>query len=260
MLEGKALLGCARGYRNFKHNSWPQSELRLQFTAEETSQRGTEQQGGPCISARRPFQLGIFYSTLNEASSPAQGLGYYYNPTHGTIKATSEGGIRRAQRCWNESGEQQSSRTAGGEAARRWASPSAPSGSKTFSSTDLHGTRTPRCASPAPCTHARRIDASHVHLHTQSASTPAYTTRTLTRHSAHRRRTHGGRSPANSGPAEPLSARRSPAGGGTEPPLSPPPLSVRVSPPGTGQRSPPAPRNPDVRGRGCRSGARRGGG
>ena len=60
---GRGPLGCARGHRNFKHNSQPQSKLRLQFTAEETSQRGSEQQGGPCISARHPFQLGILYSS-----------------------------------------------------------------------------------------------------------------------------------------------------------------------------------------------------
>ena len=125
----------------------------------------------------------------------------------------------------------------------------------------------PRCARDphsalrtlAPCAHARRIDASHVHLHCAHIehSTPAYTTHTLTRHSAHRSRTTGllTRKLRTRGAALP-------AGGGAEPPLPllPLPLPVRVSPPGTGQRSPPAPRSPDVRGRGCRSGARRGGG
>lgn len=167
-----------------------------------------------------------------------------------------------SQRCRNESGEQQSSGIAGGGSSAQVAIAQGTEREQNFlqhrSARDPHS----ELRTPAPCTRARRIDASHVHLHTHTQHKHKHTRV----HNAH---THtalrapdprGGRSPTNSGPAEPLSARRSPAGGGTEPPPSPTPLSVRVSPPGTGQRSPPAPRSPDVRGRGCRSGARRRGG
>lgn len=87
--------------------SWPQ-KLQAQLTA--TASSGCSSQlkkpHSVAVSSRAvlaspqdiPSSSG--YSTaLSEAPSPAQGLGYYYNPTHGTTKTTSESGTRPARRA-----------------------------------------------------------------------------------------------------------------------------------------------------------------
>lgn len=207
--------------------SWPQ-KLQAQLTA--TASSGCSSQlkkpHSVAVSSRAvlaspqdiPSSSG-YSMALSEAPSPAQGLGYYYNPTHGTTKTTSESGTRPARRApallerirtgaeqWDR-GERAGGgkqRAGGHRPAHRTGAKLSPAEVCTGPALRAAHTRTLR-----PCTPDRRISRAFT-LRAHRAQHSTAHPRTQRTHSHGTPRTAPGPrgcSPANSGPAEPLSLR-----------------------------------------------------